>query len=344
MPRVSGTPASATEARIAWSDDLGDYVTAVGWAADGALVAASSLSGRAVVLGADGALVAELPEHPMGALALDWSPRAQRVAFAGQDGVLRIWEPGPAPAVAWEQPAWISTVAWAPNGTRLAAGAGRTLGVFEPDGTPVREYPDLPSTVADLAWSGDSRRVGAAVYGGPLWFEPARTADDAAAHFAWTGSLLTLTVAPSGKWCASGNQDRSVHVWRLWSGDDLQMSGYPTKISALAWSPSSRFLAVGSFDDVTLWDFAGRGPRGTTPRALTGFEGAATGLAYSTDGTHLAATTDDGLRVWAVERGGGTPAVAVEIGEPLSTLAWRPGCHELLVGSATGRIIRVCLS
>jgi WD40 repeat protein len=334
------SPATTTTLRSAWSHELDDYVTGAQWAFDGGLVAAASLSGRAVVVGANGALVTDLPAHPMGALALDWSPRAQRLAVAGQDGIVRIWEPAGPVVVATEQSAWVEAVAWSPNGAWLAAGAGRTLVVTTPDGSSVREYPDLPSTVRDVAWSGDSRRVCAATYGGPQWFEPGRASVAPTNHLTWKGSLLRIAVAPSGKWLASGNQDRSVHVWRLWSGDDFQMTGYPTKIEAIAWSPSSRFLAVGSAGDVTLWDFAGRGPQGTTPRVLDGFSGKVGAMAYSHRGPHLAAVTGDALlAIWDPDRST-TPIATVALGAAGSTLAWHPSDDAVLVGTVAGTVTR----
>jgi len=332
--------ATASGLRSAWTLDLDDYITAARWSFDGGLVAAASLSGRAAVVSGNGALVTDLPTLSMGALALDWSPRSQRLAVAGQDGVVRIWEPGEPVVVAAQEPAWVEALAWSPNGAWLAAGAGRTLIVTTPDAGSVRDYPDLPSTVRDVAWSGDSRRVCAATYGGPQWFEPGRTADAPASHFPWKGSQLRLAAAPNGKWLAAGSQDRSVHIWRLWSGDDFQMTGYPTKIEAIAWSPSSRFLAVGSAGDVTMWDFAGRGPHGTTPRVLEGFSGKVGAIAYARGAPRLAAVTDDALLViWAPDRST-TPIATVDRGAAGSTLAWHPSDDAVLVGTANGTITR----
>lgn len=36
------------------------------------------------------------------------------------------------------------------------------------------------------------------------------------------GSGKTTLLNADGRWVASGNQDASVHVWRLWSGDDAE--------------------------------------------------------------------------------------------------------------------------
>lgn len=77
----------------------------------------------------------------------------------------------------------------------------------------------------------------------------------------FTGSLLALAISPDRRWAASGNQDATLHVWRIGRrGDELEMSGYPTKISTLAFSPDSTVLASGGGQNVTVCDFTGTGP------------------------------------------------------------------------------------
>lgn len=46
------------------------------------------------------------------------------------------------------------------------------------------------------------------------------------------------------------------------------MSGYPGKVSRLAFDDSGRWLAADGAPDVTIWDFAGKGPHGSSPRML----------------------------------------------------------------------------
>lgn len=67
----------------------------------------------------------------------------------------------------------------------------------------------------------------------------------------------------------------------------------------MAFSPDSRLLASGGGSDVTVWDFGGERPRGSTPRVLSAHETAVTGLDWSGDGQLLAAVADDGrVAIW----------------------------------------------
>lgn len=320
---------------------LGDHVTTVGWSCDGELVAAASLAGDTVVGTADGEVVAKLPEHPLGVLAAVWSPDGQRLAVGGQDGTVALWARATGDVSRVLGGRWVSALAWQPTGTMLAAAVGRDVIVLDHDAGDVARYPGLPSTVTSLAWSPDGTRLGAGCYGGVRWFEPPAGPDPVLA-FDWKGSVLALALSPDGRWLASGNQDDSVHLWRLWSGEDLQMSGYPAKIEHLAWERRSRFLAVGSIGDVTVWDVSGKGPAGRSPIVLGGHARRVTAVSYQHDGELLAAASADAvLQIWDFRRSRKRPARTVALGSEPTCLAWRPATAELALGTTDGTVLHV---
>ena len=168
-----------------------------------------------------------------------------------------------------------------------------------------RGYATLLRTIV-----GQQVSVAAAAYGGVHVCNVSPGAAPDVLPF--TGSLLALAISPDRRWAASGNQDATLHVWRVGKqGEELAMSGYPTKISALAFSPDSKLLASAGGQNVTVWDFSGAGPRGSTPRILSAHAETATALEWSADGSLLAACAADGrAAVWR-------PALAVP-GRPLS--------------------------
>ncbi|MBM3675670.1 MAG: WD40 repeat domain-containing protein [Actinobacteria bacterium] len=321
-----------------WRVDLGEFVSTVAWSPDGTAAAAGSLSGAALLLSTrDGQVVQKLTDHPLGVLALSFSPASGRLAVGGQDGLLRIYDLATGLDTAHTCGAWVQALAWAPDGATVAAGAGRDLVVVADDGTERASWSDVPSTITSVAWATNGQRVAAGCYGGPRWYEPGAPGATAKV-FDWKGSILTLAVAPNGKWLAAGNQDNSVHIWRLWSADDLQMSGYPAKVEAIAWDPTSRFLAVGSVGDVTIWDFSGRGPRGSTPVVLDGFSRRVTVVRYQHRGRRLAAGSADGLIVvWEPARHT-LPIQVVGTDDEVSALEWSPDDTRLLFGTASGDV------
>ena len=329
---------------VAWTAELSDHVGAVAWSPSGAVVAAGSMGGEAVLVDAvDGRVRAEFASHALGVLDIAWSPDGARVASAGHDGRVVVASAADgAPVAEVRSLGQANCVAWSPDGRLLAAGIGRELLVLGDSGDVVMRAGEQPSTVTDVAWSADGRRVGVACYGGVRWYEPQRRSQKPARVLGWKGSLLCLHVAPDGRHVASGNQDSSVHVWRLWSGRDMEMTGYPAKIDRLAWHPASRLLAVGGPGDVTVWDFGGSGPEGSVPRQIDAHEERISALAYAPDGRVLATAASDGwLKVWGDSDA--TPVNAWHAGSAVSCLSWAPDSGAIAVATHDGRLRRLDL-
>lgn len=308
-------------------------------------LAAGSLAGDAVIVdGVDGALVAKLADHPFGVGRVAWSPDGTRLAIGGQDGIVRLYDRDA--TILGEHDAglggWVGALAWSPSGGCLAVGAGRALTLLEPDGGLVHRYPDEVSTVTAVAWSADSTRVGVAAYGGVRWYDPDKLpVAPATRHFVWKGSLLSLVVSPDGKWAVGGAQDNSVHLWKLWSGDDMSMSGYPAKVEHVAFSANSRWLAVGNVGEVTVWDFSRKGPAGTAPAMGEGHTRHVECLAWRPDGAVLATGGGTDVLLWPAPTKKGQrlqPLARLDGQAKPSALAWHPAGTRLAVARADGGV------
>ncbi len=345
-------------ADLRWSVELSDATSALAVQPGDGLVAVGSLGGEAVVLDpAYGQVVATLPGHDFGVLSVAWSPDGDRLAVGGADGRLAVREPDGTRVADVTLQGWVGALAWSADGTRLAVASGRDVHVVDRDGAGLRQYPGQRSTVTDVAWAGSRNRLGVAAYGGLRWYEPDDVRDDPVKDFDWKGSLLVLEVSPDQRWAASGNQDSSVHVWRLWSGEDLEMTGYPSKVAALAWDRSSRWLAAAGSNDVTVWDHAGRGPQGRAPVVLETHGSLVTALAYQHQGPLLASGARDGVvAVWpaagvgvgravsraSARRGGPTPGpkplVVLRPAAPVGAVEWSVDDRDVLVAGDDGTL------
>jgi WD40 repeat protein len=112
-----------------------------------------------------------------------------------------------------------------------------------------------------------------------------------------------------------------VHFWRLPSGKDAQMSGYPLKPTALSWSADGKWLATGGGSQITLWPFDGKGPEGREPLVLDAHTDAITALAFAPRGRALASACRGGtLALWDVPRA--EPALAVPLGKRVEQIVW----------------------
>jgi WD40 repeat protein len=341
--RVTGSPPAGWP--ILWERSLDDYVTFIQKSPMDDSLLIGSLSGQSEIIDpATGGILHDLANHDLGALAGGWSHTGAHVATAGQDSFLQISSFGAeTQSIRVRLNGWSGTLSWSPNYDTLAVASGRSLMVLNPSGEIIATWEDLPSTISAIAWSVDGVSVGAACYGGLHWFRPGEP-DRSPKHFSWKGSLLDLQVSPDGKWASSGCQDASVHIWRLWSGDDLQMSGYPSKIEHTAWDPSSRFLAVGGVGDVTIWDFSGRGPQGSRPITLEGFDRHVSALAYSPSGDMLAACDSSGmLIIWTT---GKRPVKRSEFSfeAGISTVVWSTDGQIIFAGYADGTVRALSVS
>ena len=93
--------------------------------------------------------------------------------------------------------------------------------------------------------------------------------------------MISIAFAPDGGTVACGCQDNSVHFWRIASGKDAQMCGYPAKPRSVSFSHDGGWLATGGDATISLWPFDKRGPEGRRPVQLAFHQEVVTALAYA---------------------------------------------------------------
>jgi WD40 repeat protein len=251
-----------------------------------------------------------------------------------------LWRRADGRTTVRESGAWSAAAAWsAPD--RVAVASGRRALVLDADGEELWRTEPAASTVTDLAWLRQGRRLAVAAYGAVRGHE--RHTEKPVVTYPYVGSHLALAVAPTGKWICSGNQDASIHIWRTRDGSELTMSGYPEKVSRLAFDETGFWLAADGAPDVTVWDFSGKGPEGTAPRSLRCHE-TVTALTWRPGPAgHLASGGDDGtVALWHATAGPPEarlrPARTLEgDGAAVAALAWS-GPHLLVSAHRDGRV------
>jgi len=327
-----------------WQAEIGDHVIAQAWSPDGSQVAAASVAGPIVVFHAGtGKVRQKLPGHGFGTTSLSWHPQGQSLASSGQDGKVRSWHPatGREQFAADGGHAWVERVAWSPDGKLLASSAGKIVRLWDESGRMHREWADFPSTVVDLQWKPGANELATAAYGELRVLRP--DIEKAVRTFTWKGSILVLAWSPTGKYIATGDQDSTVHFWILKNGEDLMMSGYPTKVREIAWDYMGRYLATGGGATPCVWDTSGAGPADTTPAQLKAHTDRVTTLAYQRRGPLLVSGGEDGLvALW-------NPAMSsrvvakIELAAPVTTLAWSMDDQKLAVATESGSIAMLSL-
>ncbi len=333
---ASRSPAR-TELRARWSVDGGEYVSALGCAGDGRALVCGDGGGAVSVHDAEsGERLGEGAPHAATVVAVAVAPDGRRWASASIDGAVQIGEVG-GPCAFVRAPGGEATfLAWSPAGDRLAVAVGRSVEVYSAQGARVAGAESLASTVSGVAWSSRGHALAAACYGGVHVFPMAERGS--ARHLPWKGSLLGVGWSPDESVIAASSQDGSVHFWRLASGQDSEMRGYPFKPKHLAWSADSRWLATSGAASVTVWSFSGGGPEGTAPRILEGHRGLVCALAFAPRGRVLASVSEDtSVLLWDLDRGD-RPTRFAFLEEVPTAVCWASGGRTLVAAGDEGTL------
>ncbi len=241
------------------------------------------------------------PVELLAALAL--SPDGRRLAAAGEDRALYLWDVAEelgTPRVLRGHTARVTSVAFAPDGKTVFSGSR--------DGT-VRE------------WDAVSEKIG-------------RTFDSE------NDKLLAVALSADGDWLAAAGHGRIVHLWNLArpaGSPPLSLRGHAAAVTALAFAPDQLFLASAGDDRrVTLWNLTGFDATLQRPVARRFFFGpqeSVVSLAFSPKGKWLAAASlDKTVRLW--EAGPGPSLQTLTTANVIHSLAFAAGDFRLLgVGS-----------
>jgi WD40 repeat protein len=234
---------------------------------------------------------------PRGAVfAVAYRPDGKQLAAAGDDGMVRLWDPDTRRLlrllVRHSRP--IRSLAWSPRGQFLAsAGADGAVCLWEAaSGRLLRTWQGHTDGINAVAWS------------------------------------------PGGEYLATGGADGRVRLWRTLDGSPLPaVMSHDRPVLAVAWSPDGRLLAsAGEELAVRLWEVSS----GKAVWALSKHEvPKVTAVAWSADGTTLASAGLDG-KVWLWDVAAGKSSGNIEPRFPVSALAWSARRGALCTGSVAG--------
>ncbi|MFV0429140.1 MAG: WD40 repeat domain-containing protein [Arachnia sp.] len=293
------TDGTAVAAGTQWDARVEGEITAVAVrAGEPAALAVATEDGTCWWIDDAGVIRAHTPTEVDLPTSIAVHPLHDEITVTGPQGYA-IWQPGHAPR--HFRAGWSSSSSYSRNGD-LAVAAGRTVILHSPHAEEYTSTP-APSTVTGLAWSRQANRVAASAYGGVYVYDnqhpaPVRT-------HPYTGSHLAVALSPTGGWVCSGNQDASVHIWRSADNSELQMRGFPSKVTRLAFDSTGRWLANNGAADVAVWDFAGKGPEGRGAQMLKGHTMVADLDWRPGASTTLASVGSEGeVRVWTLRPGG----------------------------------------
>jgi WD40 repeat protein len=239
-----------------------------------------------------------------------------------------------------------NTVAFAPDGGRLASGdiAG-TVRIW--DAATGRELATLrgpQSEVGSVAFAPDGRTLASGYGDGTARLWDTATWRGLATLHAQEGPVWTVAYAPDGRTLVSGGNDGMV-LWDAAAGRELATLGAPQgEVLTVAFAPDGRTLASSgggptrrsrrSDGTVQLWNLASR----CLTVTLRGHHGSVYSVAFAPDGRSLASGGSDGtVRIWDRASGRETRAFQGHQGAARS-VAFAPDGTGLASGGADGTV------
>ncbi|MCI0535562.1 MAG: serine/threonine protein kinase, partial [Verrucomicrobiales bacterium] len=298
--------------------------------------------------------IMSIQAHKGRASALAITPAGDRLASAGDDGVVRIWNAQTGALLSSHAAGSpVRTLSWHPNGQLLAAGTsdGRLLEWNLPGGQPshgttVQRFND--STVSELrphegainavTWTRDGRRFATAGDDANLIVWDA-TNQTEVVRFSHANSVLAAAWAPDGENIASacGAGCPGVQVWNVAERRLRRTLQDPFTVAVISldWNPDGKQRAMGTahwyvkvFDVETSKELFVR----RLHRAPVGV------VNWSADGQRLLTAADDGtLRVYHFDMGSTHTVLAGHSG-PVRAAVWLNGSSGVASAGEDGSV------
>jgi WD40 repeat protein len=199
----------------------------------------------------------------------------------------------------------VSSVAWSPDGSRLAVSGGRSIFVWNAEtGEQVVNLDTGLLMINSICWSPDGEQLASVSWDGPTTVWDGETGEQLGV-LEGDSNAASVSWSPDGEYLAVGYDQQSLGavVWGAETGERLEPAGadfVPT--TNATWSEDGNLLiasALGAFrrdPAIYMWDFE------TVEELirLDGLVGEARDSAWSPGGERLAVEGEDGVTAWEI--------------------------------------------
>jgi WD40 repeat protein/serine/threonine protein kinase len=289
-----------------------DFIASISYSSDGRFLASGSRDKTARIWSAaTGSLLKVLQGHTDPVYGVAFSQDGNLLATASEDGTVRLWDTSsgrPLHVLAGFEGGCLC-VAVSPDGSLTAAGSrGRNIMLWDASGHLLHTLQGHTEGVYAVAFSPDGKMLasGSRDYTVKLW--DTSSGDQLRTLNGHSDRVSSVAFSPAGNTLASGSYDGAICLWEVQSGRLIRRFGDTPRpdadygVTAVRFSPDGKMLVSSARRDglVRLWD-VDTGRQLDTIHALQS-RGGVFGVSFSSDGSSLAAGSDDNIiRTWPVQ-------------------------------------------
>lgn len=232
---------------------------------------------------------------------LVFSPDSQRLASAGDDGTVRVWniESGEALLVLEGHIGKVNSVAISPCGKYLASASNdKTVRMWSLEiGVMLFILEGHGEAVGSVEFAADGQQVVSGSEDGSIWFRDVQTGEQRMLWVSGHGEVKCLAVSPDGLRIATGHRGGVVELRDITCGSTtLDFQAHTDDILGIALSPNAQWVATSSTDTtVKVWNAT----NGALISVLSGHSLEVDVVLFSWDGLQVASGSRDGtVRLW----------------------------------------------
>jgi WD40 repeat protein len=228
------------------------------------------------------------------------------------------------------------SIAWSPDGTRLATGSfDNTARLWDAaTGTTTATLTGHTNGVSSVAWSPDGTRLATGSFDNTARLWDAATGTTTATLTGHTNWVTSVAWSSDSMRLATASTDKTARIWDPATGKIITtLTGHTDWVNAVAWSPDgSRLVTASSDGTARVWDAV----TGKTVTSLSGHAGPVWSVVWSPDGSRLVTASSDGTaRVWDAVTGKTVTSLSGHAG-PVWSVAWSPDGSRLVTASSDG--------